>query len=272
MKSEVDQEFAYTKVSPNLPPEIEKGLRRIINYRFGVLPESNMLTTEVFSYVEPDKVYRFNVGSLTEEQSPLGDLAAVPEEIQEPKYLEFKGDWTAQHSYAREEANVLGSFSTLYVDAEELTIPLDQATPEKLAYYDSILLESDQSIRIKAPYPLPVNVVKFDKNYEHGYLKLASHGGGYYLEKHDTPHLWSHRGEGGGGVIILGKEFADETYHLTAFRIPYGAAIYAQGGVIHSDGLLVGEVMAIYTVTPDYSTVILKQPNGDLVDMKLSVI
>ncbi|KEQ16230.1 hypothetical protein [Endozoicomonas numazuensis] len=131
-----------------------------------------------------------------------------------------------------------------------------------MAYYNAVLLNTGDAIRIESPYELPVNIVRFDKNYEKGYLTLPTHGGGYYLEVHDTPHLWSHLSNHGGGYVLLGKNVGEKTYHITAFNIPFGKAIYAPGGVIHCDGLLIGNVLAIYTVTEHYSSAIIISPNG----------
>lgn len=260
--------YPHTRIKTDLPPEIEKDLSRIINYRFGTLPQSNMLTTEVRSYVEPEKTYRFNTGSLKLVAKPDRPVF-VSSRIVVPKHLEFQGRWTSDYAKARKEANVLGNYGSLYLQSNSITVARDEPTPEKLAYYGAILLDSGEEVTIKAPFALPVTVVKFEKNYENGYLKLPSHGGGYYLEKHDTPHLWSHLDKNGGGVVILGKEVAKNRYHLTAFPLPLGKAIYTPGGVLHCDGLLIGDIMAIYTVTPDYSSVILKGPSGEVADLKL---
>ena len=132
------------------------------------------------------------------------------------------------------------------------------------------MLKSGDELAIEAPFALPVNVVRFEKNYVKGYLTLPSHGGGYYLETHDTPHLWSHLKEDGRGVVLLGKQAGDDLYHVTAFNIPFGTAIYAPGGVIHCDGLLIGDIMAIYTVTDHYSSVIIKDPDGKIPRLKVS--
>ena len=150
-----------------------------------------------------------------------------------------------------------------YIPHNELTIPKDEATAEKLAYYNAILLNSGDAIRIEAPNELPVNVVRFDKNYEKGYLTLPTHGGGYYLEVHDTPHLWSHLDKQGGGYVFLGKKVGDNTYHpsrlltfLMAKPFMHQEALYI------AMGLLIGNIYAIYTVTEHYSTAIIISPNG----------
>ncbi|MCG8531541.1 MAG: hypothetical protein MI749_12865, partial [Desulfovibrionales bacterium] len=252
--------YPYTTVTEHLPDSIRKILPRIINYRFGTLPDSNMLTTEVRGYVEPGKAYSFHAGGFSQARSNQ-PVAQVAKSSEIPEHASIHGRWTSQLSHAREEANVLGQFGTLQTDCAFINIPRVTATREALGYYNSILVGENEAIEINAPFLLPVNVVTFDRNYEQGYLSLPDYGGGYYLETHNTPHLWSHLDKKGDGVVILGKNVADGHYHLTAFSIPYGKAIYAPGGVIHCDGLLTGRVMAIYTVTEDYSSVIIKGPD-----------
>lgn len=268
MVKKFNEQFPLTKISKNLPEEIKAKLERVINYRFGILPESNMITTEVLSCVEPHKIYRFTLGSL----SPVKDSnqqARVSEAIITPKYTEIEGEWTAQLSHARKEANVLGKFGSFYTKETTITLQVEEATKEKLAYYGAVLLNEGDDMLMADSEALPVNVVRFDRNYREGYLKLPEYGGGYYLEVHNTPHLWSHLSPEGAGVLLLGKNIKQNFYHLSAFTIPFPKAIYIPGGVIHCDGLLIGDVMAIYTVTPQYSTVIIKDLDDNVVNIQL---
>ena len=128
-----------------------------------------------------------------------------------------------------------------------------------------MLVKEHECFLLKSPQNLPVETVCFGKAYVDGYLSNEALGGGYYLERHDTPHFWSHHHKDGEGYIILGKELDSNTFHLSAFAIPYKAGIFASGGVIHSDGLLVGDVYVIYTITEKFQTGILKNESGKLV-------
>lgn len=260
--------FPYTKISKTLPEDIKIKLERIINYRFGVLPESNMMTTALLSHVEAHKLYRFKPGSLlpvahSTHPARMADTPMIP------KLTEISGEWTTTVSHARSEANVLGQFGSFYTTEQLIKLQVEEATKEKLAYYDAVLLNSGDDMLMTENESLPVNIVQFERNYSEGYLKLPEYGGGYYLEVHNTPHLWSHVTPDGGGVVLLGKKIKHNCYHLSAFTIPFGTAIYIPGGVIHCDGLLVGSVMAIYTITPDYSTVIIKTYDDHIVDLEL---
>lgn len=263
------KKFPETRIASDLPANIQEKLSQIINHRRGILPESDMLTTEVRSYVDPDRHYRFSPGSLELVDNPK-KVTAVSSHIVTPDFAEVRGKWTRDPGRARGEANVLGKNGVFYFPDRELTIPCEDTTAEKLAYYNATLLNEGDVLKIESPFPVPVSVVKFGKNYEKGYLTLPTHGGGYYLEVHDTPHLWSHLDRDGRGYVFLGKQTGPDTYHVSAFRIPYGQAIYAPGGVIHCDGLLIGNIYAIYTVTPNYSTGLIISPDGITPTLKIT--
>jgi len=263
-----DSRFPHTQIAENLPTSIQEELPQIINYRFGVLPNSSMLTIKVLSAVFPFATYQFEPGNLKPADAQA-TLARIPKNAGVPAHVEFQGLWTSNYSHARPEANVLGGFGTLIIDSQELVIPLVTASPETLAYYEGLFVKSGEAFVVDSPKALPVTVVLFEANYEKGYLALPAYGGGYYLEFHDLPHFWSHVNPDGHGAIILGKEATPGTLHLTAYQIPYGAGVYVPGGVVHSDALLIGEVMPIYSVTDKFSTVHIKDKQGVLVHVRL---
>jgi hypothetical protein len=90
---------------------------------------------------------------------------------------------------------------------------------------------------------------------------------GEYLEYHDRPHLHVPMNEDASGYLILGKLVGKECYCLTAFSIPYGYGIYTPPNIIHSDAHLVGKYLTVYSKTESYSTVILKNKDGDNVNI-----
>ncbi|MBE8167080.1 MAG: hypothetical protein HAW66_01765 [Shewanella sp.] len=268
MENSTNISFLHTRISDTLPEEINQLLPKIINYRFGILPLSNMLTTEVRSHVLPNCHYQFNIGQLKYTDEPT-QIVSLTTSVETPSLTEFQAKWTTKISTSRPEANVLGKFCTLICKQPELNIRLAHTTAENLAYYGAVLINQGDQFLIETPMMLPTNVVKFEENYESGYLALPEYGGGYYLETHDTPHFWSHLNANGAGFLLLAKQIDDETYHVSAFAIPYGQGIYAPGGVIHCDGLLIGDIFAIYTVTPDYSTAILKDELDQVVQLTI---
>ncbi|MEJ2417262.1 MAG: hypothetical protein P8Y45_10095 [Exilibacterium sp.] len=238
-------EFGYTKIVANLPADLQAKLPRIINYRFGeLIPDSNMLTIEIRGYTKPQTYYRFSEGNLEEQavglQSDTGYLCGC----RPPRLLAIKGQWSAEYSSARPEANVLGGFGKLFLEKKRLRIPLEVVTNDGLSYYGAKLLAK-------------------------GYLNQKAYGGGYYLEYHNLPHLWSPLSPTDHGFVLLGKRVSGDRFYLTAFAIPFGKAIYVPGGVLHCDGTLVGRYMAIYSVTPYFSTVHLMDYSGELCEIEV---
>lgn len=263
-----DNRFPHTRICKHLPTSIQEELTQIITYRFGILPNSSMVTTQVRGSVSPGERYAFSPGCITRADE-RATAAKVSLRAVVPDHVEFPGQWTSDHSPASPEANVLGAFGTLILDAKELVVPLVTASAETLAYYGGLFVKSGESFVVGSPKTLPITVMRIEPNYEQGYFALPEYGGGYYLEFHDLPHFWSHLNPDGRGAIILGKEASPGVFHLTAFQIPYGTAVYIPGGVIHSDALLIGEVMVIYSVTNNFSTVHIKDTHGQLVRIQL---
>lgn len=103
--------------------------------------------------------------------------------------------------------------------------------------------------------------MEIGKKYVEGFLLNKDKGGGCYLEYHDTPHLHIPLNKDSKGYLILGK-FSKDEVHLSEFSIPYGYAIYTPSLTIHCDGFLVGHYMVLYTITPNYSTALLRSKNG----------
>lgn len=118
---------------------------------------------------------------------------------------------------------------------------------------DTIMFNSDA--------PLPVTIMNIGKNYAQDYLMNSEYGGGFYLEVHDRPHFHMPLNENAKGYLVLGKMISEDLYELSAFRIPFGYAIYTPGGIIHDDGFLVGDYMVIFSVTKEYKTAIVKGPD-----------
>ncbi len=263
-------EFGYTKIVANLPADLQAKLPRIINYRFGeLIPDSNMLTIEIRGYTKPQTYYRFSEGNLEEQavglQSDTGYLCGC----RPPRLLAIKGQWSAEYSSARPEANVLGGFGKLFLEKKRLRIPLEVVTNDGLSYYGAKLLASGDIFKMQVNENMPITVVQFDPNYAKGYLNQKAYGGGYYLEYHNLPHLWSPLSPTDHGFVLLGKRVSGDRFYLTAFAIPFGKAIYVPGGVLHCDGTLVGRYMAIYSVTPYFSTVHLMDYSGELCEIEV---
>ena len=183
--------FPETQINPYLPKQITQQLPQLICYRFGELPDSDMITTHVEDYVAPNKLYRFCDNSLEMTFAQIPTTAGTTN-TDIPEFQTFSANWLQQESKTQDGANVLGKSHTLQLEEELLTIPAVTATKPNLAYYDAQLIEENDIIDFQTEVCLPINRVQLGKNYQHGYLSHPDLGGGYYLEKHDTPHFWCH--------------------------------------------------------------------------------
>ena len=62
----------------------------------------------------------------------------------------------------------------------------------------------------------------------------------------------------------MGKKLKD-SYQLTAFKIPFGYAIYTGPNVIHADSFLIGDYSVVYSITENYSTVLIQNKEGKII-------
>ena len=56
-------------------------------------------------------------------------------------------------------------------------------------------------------------------------------------------------------------------YHFSAFKIPFGYAIYTLPYTIHADCFLTGNYYVAYSFTEDYSTVRFVKSDGSMAEM-----
>jgi len=68
--------------------------------------------------------------------------------------------------------------------------------------------------------------------------------------------------------MIIGHQ-KDGEYRLSAYKIPFGYGIYTPPHLLHADAFLVGRYIVVYSVTENFSTVILKSKNNELVDVRI---
>lgn len=66
--------------------------------------------------------------------------------------------------------------------------------------------------------------------------------------------------------MIIGHSLGDE-YMLSAFEIPFGYGIYTPPNLLHADAFLIGNFLVVYSVTDQFSTVIFRSRNQQLVDL-----
>lgn len=247
-----------------LPEDIMQGLGVLLVNRQGTDSNAYMRTENIIGHAEHGKLYQLGWQGLTEIEDD-GQEIQLPE-AEEPPHAVLTGQWQQEVDLTTEDANILGGMGTYYLrnDDTGIQIPVAKCSPENLAYYDSQLVKVGETTRFDSTGNLPITITAVGKTYAQNYLMDPVKGGGTYLEVHDRPHFHMPVEEDAAGYLILGKQDKDGADRVSAFQIPYGYAVHMAPWAIHSDAYLTGRYLVIYSATPEFSTVIIRQQNGDL--------
>ncbi len=188
-----------------------------------------------------------------------------------PRHITLQGRWPITSCATDDYCDVLSSTGLFKAKATRLEIPVAETSPANLAYYGATLLqEGSGSLTFETKVPLPIFKMRIGKQYIEGYILQDDHAGGIFLEYHDMPHFHMPVAPDAGGQLILGKKVGKGSYHLSAFAIPYRSAIYTPPGVIHNDSFLVGEWWIVYASAQEYSSVRLRDSEGNLLHTAVS--
>jgi len=138
-------------------------------------------------------------------------------------------------------ANTFGGMGALLVP-DGFSIPTVTATEENVRHYGLQLIPNKQDFAVSSD-EFQIVMMRYDygKDYKKDFLMKKHGGGGIFVETHNFPHIHVPLSESCGGYIVIGKQTENGKYHFTAFRIPYGYALYTPSYTIHGDGTLVGE-------------------------------
>lgn len=141
---------------------------------------------------------------------------------------------------AGSNANVFAGLGAILVP-EGFKIPAVMATPENVKFYGISLLKKGESFTLSSSeYDMALVEYEYKKNYRDDFLTQTEGGGGFFVERHNFPHLHVPLDEGCGGYIIIGKQMSDTVFAFTAFQIPHEHGFYIPANTIHGDGTLVG--------------------------------
>ncbi len=137
--------------------------------------------------------------------------------------------------------NVFGAMGTLLVP-DNFEIPTATATKENVRHYGLELIENGKDLTVRSEQ-CDIVLMKYDYTsiYKKHFLMQKYGGGGIFVETHEFPHIHIPLSESCGGYIVIGKRLSETEFNFTAFRIPYGYALYTPSNTIHGDGTLVGE-------------------------------
>jgi hypothetical protein len=142
---------------------------------------------------------------------------------------------------AGSSGNVFGSMGALLVP-DHFEIPTVTATKENVRHYGLELIENGKELTVRSEQ-CDIVLMKYDYTsiYKKDFLMQQHGGGGIFVETHVFPHIHIPLSKSCGGYIVIGKKLSETEFNFTAFRIPYGFALYTPSNTIHGDGTLVGE-------------------------------
>ena len=263
--------------------------------RNGSMLGANMTTLAYDKKADSDTLFQYVSGSgplpvekkdevacLPQVREFAGGIDSVPEGL---KHATLTAVWRHEVYIAQDESNILGGNGMLLVDTTQgsVSIPIVEATEEHLAYYKAHLLKNGDCFRFQTPSNnFPLFKMEIGQNYVDRYLMRKEKG--MYLEYHQEPHYHEPLNAEAGGAYILAREVGDappsadadgierKIYHLTAFRVPFGTAVYTEPGAIHDDAATVGQWRVGYTIgVAEYSTVILFNSEMELLALDLEI-
>ncbi|MGB0631514.1 MAG: hypothetical protein ACPGRZ_12555 [Alphaproteobacteria bacterium] len=254
------------RLAEDLPDGILRDVDRLTVDRNGRLPESFMVTEGITGHVAPGQGYRIaNADLVPTDGEDAQDFPPVTAPASAPPHVRLTGTWDGGTGGDPTLGNIFGGVGTLTLDRTSFEIPAIASTPEALGFFGASLIGPEDTFSFHADIDLPVTVTAFGRNYVDGFLHVTDLGVGSYIEYHDMPHLHMPLDEQAGGYMLIGRR-DDSDYLITAFRIPFGQALYTAPEVLHADGYLIGRYMVIYAVTENYSNVIFRSPDGDPVN------
>jgi hypothetical protein len=190
-----------------------------------------------------------------------------------PKHIEVEGYWNPTETIKGDGNNILGGNGTFTMKEKSIKIPVVNSTSEALAYYKSKLISFGEEFSFSSD-TFPIWDMIIGERYMDDFI-MTPQGGGMYIEYHkDKPHFHMPANKNSHGYYILGKKVTnyprENKYHLTAFTIPFGLAVYTANGVIHCDAGLKGSWIVGYANAKDFSTVLLKDPNNAMVQVEFA--
>jgi hypothetical protein len=250
--------------------------------RCGDVPGSHMKTKNLDLLVDPGVTYEFDfekgikIVDASTHEAPIRTFRS-PDLSGPPSFphARFTGVWDKTVA-VKDDSNILGGNGSLHVSTHEaeIKVPVVEATEETLSYFKAHLLKPGDQFRFQTHQRFPIFTMEIGEHYVPEYI--MEKGNGLYLEYHDEPHFHQPMDRAAGGVYVLAKKVGIEghqdIFHMTAFKIPYGYAVYSEPGAIHDDAPTQGNWRVGYIDALNFSTVILKNDENRPVGMKFEHI
>lgn len=240
--------------------------------RRGEHHDSNMTALGLHRVARSAEVYRVSSErglEVIEEPTEAIELEASVQRARTdavPAHTTITATWDETGPRQADSENVLGDSDLFQIDGDltEIELPILEATSEGMGYYGAVLVDDGAHVRFPAP-DYPIWKMELGATYIDG-LVMTDAGTGFYLEYHrDRPHWHQPLTADSGGYYILAKQDpADVTrYQLSAFRVPFGTAVYTGLGAIHCDAALTGQNWLVgYSDSGDFSTALVRNRSG----------
>ena len=257
-----------SRISAGLPEDIRNTIDQIVVDRCGDDPQSYMRTEDIIGFVAPGARYRIEADRLSRVSGAARSQSTPAAPAAPPPHVRLRGVWNATEDIGSSAANVFGGLGTLTLSQSDFDVPEAPSTESALAYYGVRIYQHGDIVEFAASQNMPVTVTRYGPAYASGFLHVDGLGGGSFIEHHVPPHLHMPLDPSASGHLVLGRSDGDD-YQLSAFRIPYGSAIYISANVLHADPYLVGRYMVVYAATDDYSTVVFRSRDGRLVNPRV---
>lgn len=256
------------------PPTLARDYEKFMVNRCGRGHDAVQIIRAIIGTVDKEHTYRITLDGLFEISDGLFTTnPAVTHTPVRPKLAALiDAEWSSLEGAKQKHDNLLGRSCRLVVeDMELLRVPTAPASHEHLAFYGAELYQLGDTIKFRTPLKaMAVARAYIGQNYVSGYLLQPDLGGGAYLERHNQPHLHVPLNKDAAGHLILAKQVASGSFIMSAFRIPFGYAVYTRSNTLHCDSFLIGEYLAVFAVEDDYRTGIVMGRNGEILPVEVS--
>ena len=242
-------------------------LSRVIVDRHGHDYYTDYMTTDsIIGHLEIGGAYHLGGKIVKDEDHGKRNEVVVNNDDHHVKYSVLPNTWQNVENDRREPTicNILGDDGVFYVSSDNLVIPAQEANNDNLSFYGARLYKTGEVFYNHSDYMMPVTTMSMGENYLDNFILNNDFGKGLNIEYHDSFHWHESYNENSAGYYILGKfsDTQDELY-LSAFSIPYGAAIYTPPYAVHCDSGLIGEYIVMYTVADKSHTVVVFKEDGN---------
>jgi len=157
--------------------------------------------------------------------------------------------------------SVLDGLSIMNINIKEINIPIVDYKKNYLAYYGCDSYNKDDKIIFDTEITLPITYIDIGTDFVNGYVMDEYKGGGLYFSESKNPKFFMPINKDCSGCIILAKKVG-HLIKISAFKIPFGKAIYIPQNVLHTDCFLVGKYMVIQSVKSENNTYIIRHDNN----------